>query len=90
MNGGQLMDNKRNTNRHRVLKAGSITFNGSGINCLVRNMSDTGASLEVENQIGIPPIFDLVVAADHLTQHCRVVWRKKNRIGIIFDSGLIR
>ncbi len=83
-------DNKRNNSRHRVLKAGSITFNGSGINCLIRNMSNTGAALEVENQIGIPPIFDLVIAADHFTQHCHVVWRKEKRIGIVFDSGPIR
>jgi hypothetical protein len=87
--GGHLMDNKRNKNRQRVLKAGLITFNGAGINCLVRNISDTGAALEVENQIGIPPIFDLVIAADHFTQRCHVVWRKEKRIGIVFNSGPI-
>jgi hypothetical protein len=84
------MDNKRNKARQRVLKAGLITFNGAGINCLVRNISDTGAALEVENQIGIPPIFDLVIAADNFTQRCHVVWRKEKRIGIVFDSGHIR
>jgi hypothetical protein len=88
--GGHLMDNKRNKARQRVLKAGLITFNGAGINCLVRNISDTGAALEVENQIGIPPIFDLVIAADNFTQRCHVVWRKEKRIGIVFDSGHIR
>jgi PilZ domain len=80
------MDDKRNNNRHRVLKAGSITFNGAGINCLVRNMSDTGAALEVENQIGIPPIFDLVITTDHFARSCRVIWRKEKRIGIVFNS----
>jgi hypothetical protein len=83
------MDNKRNKNRHRVLKAGSIHFNGSGINCLVRNLSAAGAALDVESQIGIPPTFDLVIATDHFTQHCRIVWRKEKRIGIVFDSDLI-
>ena len=84
------MDNKRNKNRQRVLKAGLITFNGAGINCLVRNMSDTGAALEVESQIGIPSTFDLAIAADHFTQHCQVVWRKEKRIGIAFNSGPVR
>jgi hypothetical protein len=80
------MENKRNNNRHRILKAGSITFNGSGIDCIIRNISETGAALEVESQIGIPPIFDLVIAADHFTQRCRVTWRREKRIGIVFNS----
>jgi hypothetical protein len=79
------MENKRNTNRRRILKAGSIAFNGSAIDCVVRNISDTGAALEVENQVGIPPTFDLVIAADHFTQRCRVVWRKEKRIGVVFS-----
>jgi hypothetical protein len=78
------MENKRNNSRRRILKAGSITFNGSGIDCLVRNMSDTGAALEVENQMGIPPAFDLVIAADHFTRRCQVIWRREKRIGIFF------
>jgi len=80
------MDNKRNRLRRRVLKAGSIKFNGAGIDCLVRNLSDTGAALEVTNQVGIPPIFDLVIAADHFTRSCHVIWRKEKRIGIVFNS----
>lgn len=79
------MENKRNNSRRRILKAGSITFNGSGIDCLVRNMSDTGAALEVENQIGIPPIFDLVITTGHFARSCRVIWRKEKRIGIVFN-----
>jgi len=80
------MENKRNNNRRRMFKAGSITFNGSGIACLVRNISDSGAALEVENQIGIPPIFDLVITTDHFARSCRVIWRKEKRIGIVFNS----
>jgi hypothetical protein len=33
--------------RHRVLKAGSITFGGAAIDCVVRNQSATGAALEI-------------------------------------------
>ena len=80
------MEKKRNNNRRRIFKAGSITFGGSGIDCLVRNISDTGAALEVENQIGIPPRFDLVIATDHFARGCRVIWRKEKRIGIVFNS----
>jgi hypothetical protein len=46
------------------LKAGTIGFDGGAIDCLVRNLSITGAALEVSNQIGIPERFVLVVPAD--------------------------
>ncbi len=43
----QVLDNHRAAPRHRVLKAGSIEFNGGAIDCTVRNVSDTGAAIEV-------------------------------------------
>jgi hypothetical protein len=46
------MDENRGTQRQKVIKAGTISFDGSGIDCLVRNMSVGGANLEVESQIG--------------------------------------
>jgi len=78
------MNNKR-YQRQNVMKAGTIVFGGSGIDCLVRNISDSGANLEVESQIGIPNSFDLVIDTEHSNHHCHVVWRKARRIGIAFD-----
>jgi hypothetical protein len=39
------MDGNRGTQRQKVMKAGTISFDGSGIDCLVRNMSIGGANL---------------------------------------------
>jgi PilZ domain len=75
----------RTAARHRVLKAGTINFGGSAIDCTVRNLSSTGAALEVSSQIGIPANFTLVVSGDGLHLPCHVVWRKEFRIGIVFD-----
>jgi hypothetical protein len=73
--------------RHRVLKAGTISFGGgAGISCTIRNLSDTGAALEVTSPIGIPQEFILLVEADHSSRQCRVVWRKEHRIGVAFGS----
>ena len=71
--------------RHRVLKAGTIEFGGAGIDCTVRNLSTTGAALEVTSQTGIPEKFILVVPADALHVPCHIVWRKASRIGVRFD-----
>ena len=79
------LDEKRGTQGQQNLKAGTISFDGSGIDCLVRKISGYGANLEVESQIGIPNSFDLVIDTEHSNHHCRVVWRKARRIGIAFD-----
>jgi hypothetical protein len=76
---------KHGTQRQQMLKAGKISFDGSGIDCLVRKMSGEGANLEVESQTGIPNSFDLVINTEHSNHHCHVVWRKARRIGIAFD-----
>jgi hypothetical protein len=82
---GVLMDDNRSTQRQKVIKAGTISFDGSQIDCLVRNMSVGGANLEVESQLGIPSSFDLVINVEHSNHHCHVVWRKARRIGVAFD-----
>jgi hypothetical protein len=84
--GSYTMTETRRAPRHRVLKAGTIEFGGGAIDCTVRNLSSTGAALQVSNQIGIPEKFALVVPADGMHRSCHVVWRKENRIGVIFDG----
>jgi hypothetical protein len=79
------MNEQRASRRQRVLKSGTIAFGDAGIDCLVRNISATGAALEVESQIGIPPEFKLVISAEHFDEFCRVLWRKAKRIGVVFQ-----
>jgi hypothetical protein len=79
------MIDSRNKPRQRVLKAGTISFQGAGIDCRVRNLSIGGANLEVESHIGIPDSFDLIVDNERGNHHCQVVWRKERRIGVAFD-----
>lgn len=60
--------------RYRVSKAGTIEFIGGTIDCVVRNLSVTGAALEVSNQTGIPESFILVMPDDGLRLLCHIVW----------------
>jgi hypothetical protein len=79
-----MIENRRSI-RHRVLKAGLISFNrAAGITCTVRNISEGGACLEVESPIGIPQDFDLHIASDHVTKPCHLVWAGQRRIGVSF------
>ena len=81
------MDERRKVQRHRTLKAGSITFNrDGGVDCRVRNLSPAGACLEVASQLGIPDEFVLVVEIDHVKAPCHVIWRTATRLGVAFNA----
>ena len=77
----------RIAHRHRILKAATIEFGGDAIDCIVRDLSVTGAALEVSNKNGIPAKFLLVILGDGLHLPCHVVWRKEYRIGVAFDEA---
>ena len=79
------MECQRAALRRRVLKAGSIEFGGGAIDCTVRNVSETGAALEVVTPLFIPDRFTLSVQTDQMRRPCHIVWRKERRIGIAFD-----
>ena len=69
------------------MKAAKIEFGGDAIDCMVRDLSVTGAALEVSNQISIPAKFLLVIPGDGLHLPCHVVWRKEYWIGVAFDEA---
>lgn len=79
------MGNRRKTDRKRVLKTATIELNGGSIDCVIRNLSEAGAALEVATPLGIPPHFSLLFAADHTRRACTVIWRKETRIGVSFQ-----
>jgi hypothetical protein len=82
------MDERRKIPRLRTLKAGSIRFNrAAGIDCRVRNLTGSGACLEVASQIGIPDEFMLIIEHDHLKQPCHVIWRTATRMGVEFSQA---
>jgi hypothetical protein len=71
--------------RHRVTKPANIEYGGVKVACTVRDISITGAALEVSDQFGIPETFTLSMPEDGLKLPCHVVWRRDFRIGVAFD-----
>jgi hypothetical protein len=80
------LDNNRVAPRHRTLKAGTIEFRGGTIDCVVKNISDTGAALEVASPVGIPEEFNLLISGNLDRHPCRVVWVKDRRMGVTFKT----
>jgi hypothetical protein len=72
--------------RRRVLKAARIEFSGSVIDCLVRNISETGAAIEIASAIKCPIAFVLTIPSDGSVRQCHVVWQRGKRIGVRFKD----
>jgi hypothetical protein len=81
------MEEHRGDPRIRVLKTGLISFGGSTVDCAVRNVSETGAQIELQSPDGIPDRFTLLIKSDGLRHDCRVVWVRGKRIGVRFEPG---
>lgn len=80
------MIEKRAVPRHRVLKRGTLAFDGGGgLDCTVRNISPNGARIDIASPVGVPESFTLVIEADHFMRHCHAVWSSEQRIGVAFD-----
>lgn len=80
------MQDRRKVARHRMLREGKILLNThrSVIDCVVRNLSEAGACLQVASVIGIPPTFDLQIDRETTSRPCRAIWHGQNRIGVEF------
>lgn len=73
--------------RKRTLLGAKIVFNGgkSVFDCVVRNLSETGAMIQIENPLAVPQKFNLRLSDDRLFE-CQVVWRKANSLGARFEA----
>jgi hypothetical protein len=83
-------DDRRQGERHRSLKAGRIVFGNLSISydVIIRNMSDTGARLQVDANANVPGDFYFIITADHLVARAHVVWRTPREIGIHYLEPL--
>jgi len=82
------MDERRIAPRRRALRQAKIVFNGdrSVIDCLVRNLSDSGACLEVASQAGVPTVFALQIEGETPNRQCLSIWQSDNKIGVEFAN----
>jgi hypothetical protein len=82
-------ENRRRAPRVRTLKAARIVINGgySVYDCLIRNLSDTGAMLAMSAALGVPSHFEIVMDAAKQRRQCTVRWRAENAIGVSFDDA---
>ena len=81
---------RRSERRMRTLKAAKIVFNlgQSVFDCKVRNLSPSGALLEVPSMVGMPLDFQIMMAEGTPRRTCSVRWRTGRLMGVHFDSAV--
>ena len=79
------MIERRAAQRKRVLKAGSIEYDDTGVDCVVHNISALGAGVEVANPVVIPHEITLSIPTSDVHEHSYIVWRKEKRFGVKFS-----
>jgi PilZ domain-containing protein len=83
------MLDRRQSARDKVIYGGLAKLDESGATseCVVRNISDTGAHLEFGNPVRIPKEkMSLTIARKGRSFLAKVVWWRDNFVGIAFSS----
>jgi len=78
---------KKRDTRKSVSQPGWITLDGgfAARQCVVQDMSVTGAKITTEDTSVLPGKFRLALARDaRLGRNCEVVWRRGKSIGVKF------
>ena len=73
--------------RVEVLGPAVITAPGLRADCVVRDLSSTGAKLAVSWSIKLPPDFDVTLLKINSVRHVRLKWRDGNFAGVEFGRG---
>jgi hypothetical protein len=81
-------DEKRVAVRRKVLKAAKIITVDmkTVLDCTIRDMSDTGAKLNIEVSAAIPKEFLFYLLSDNTIRDASLVWRRAGQIGTHFTS----
>jgi hypothetical protein len=83
--GWDPMQERRKITRKRVLKGAQFLLGKtSSRDCVVRNLTDAGAGVDVSNTIDLPEAADLTLDGGRSSRRCRLVWRKISKTGVEF------
>ena len=86
------MDESRQKERTRTFLKAVIEFNKGALknDCIVKNISSTGARLDISAAISLPEEFDLRVPHRGDVFRCQLVWREKDTIGVQFLAPAVQ
>lgn len=80
--------NFRSSERVRSFLRAQIIFNNrmSTIDCIIKNISATGARIALNDTLALPTEFDIYIPQKGRGHHARLIWRDKVSIGVEFTD----
>jgi PilZ domain len=92
---GHFLNSRGFVELDRRTKPRSDTFKIGIIACdperrvlsVVKNISSTGALLELDNAVEIPDQFTLAIESESSPRFCRVAWKKGKQIAVNFEAA---
>lgn len=79
---------RRNKQRNPTFKFGVISCDPDRrILCVVKNISPTGALVELDNAVENPDEFTLAIESEPVARLCRVAWRNAKQLAVNFDGA---
>ena len=83
----KILANKRAAERVKSTFSGSILIGGQfGGHCIIRDVSNTGMRIEVQDDIELPDGFDVKTPAMSEMLTVKQAWRKRKEVGVEFVS----
>jgi hypothetical protein len=84
----EAMQDRRASVRDKVFLGGVAEINerGSGMDCVVRNLSEDGACVEFDTSARIPDQMNLTIVRKGRSVLARMIWRQANRVGLAFRA----
>jgi len=79
-----MPNGRRFTNRAPAFKAAKLVTPQFARDCIVRDISTTGARVTLISTADVPDRFDLTFGAARTKRACRVVWRTTVELGVQF------
>ncbi len=73
--------------RRRVLKSAKIVFDDwRAIDCTVRDVSETGAKLQVGGAHTLPHKFRLLMVSENTIRPVQIAWKLNDTLGVAFTG----
>jgi PilZ domain len=82
------MTERRGPLRHKTFIKGRIHFNNglSSMDCIVRDVSESGSRIEVSEGIALPDAFEIYLPNKDEHFRAKVEWRKGDHLGISWTA----
>jgi hypothetical protein len=82
------MLDRRQRARNKVFFGGVAAINepGSTMDCVVRNLSEHGACVELDSATKLPEQIRLAISRKGRSFLSRMIWRRANKVGLAFRN----